>query len=35
LEEKGISASETFSNEQLLNLMKENNVVCPNCGKSN
>jgi glycyl-tRNA synthetase len=33
LEEKNISASESMSNEHLLDLIKQNNIVCPNCGK--
>jgi len=34
LEEKGISASESLTNEKLMELIKENHIVCPNCGKS-
>jgi glycyl-tRNA synthetase len=35
LEEEGISASESMSNEKLSELLKENHIKCPNCGKQN
>ena len=32
---KDISGLDGWTNEQLVNYIKENNIECPNCGKSN
>ena len=34
LEDLGIEDAGKFSNEELMNYIREHNVVCPNCGKS-